>query len=114
MKQADDDDEVVRFWIEADFSSEPDVPAIRGYPESHKEAVQLFEHLSNRYPCVWLAEYGNYRAGNNFKSTWIYYKWTDATLWGDCKGRFTGYPDADYPLSDYVAVYRDGSRVPGV
>jgi hypothetical protein len=109
-----DDDEVVRFWIEADFSSEPDESAFQGYPESHEEAIRIFEYLNSRYPCVWLAEYGKYKAGNEWKDAWMYYRWTDATYYGDCKGRFTGYPDGDDPLSDYVAIYRDGSRVPGV
>lgn len=112
MKQ--DDDGAVRFWIEADFSDEPDEPAFQGYPESHQEAVDMFVRLTTRYPCVWLAEYGQYKAGNELKHAWMYYRWTDKTYWRHCKGRFTGYPDGDNPLSDYVAVYRDGTRVEGV
>ena len=77
MKQ--DDDKVARFWIEARFSSEVSESASQGYPESHHEAVQEFERLCRRYPCVYLAEYGRYKAGNEFKDDWMYYKWTEAT-----------------------------------
>lgn len=106
MKQ--DDDGEVRFFIEADYRSQPDTSAYQGYPENHKEAIQMFENLSGRYHCVWLAEYGRYQAGNEWKNAWMYYKWTDATDWVDCVGRFTGYPDGDDPLSNYEAVHRDG------
>jgi hypothetical protein len=112
MKQ--EDDEVVRFCVEADFRSETAKAVVECYSESHKEAIDMFDHLSSRYPCVWLSEFGKYRAGNEWKEAWMYYKWTTATGWGDCKGRFTGYPDGDHPLSDYTALHRDGSRVPGV
>jgi hypothetical protein len=113
MKQ--EDDGVVRFCVEADYHGDCDEAAVVFYPESHEEAVNVFDHLSSRYTCVWLCEYGEYRTGSEWVRDWMYYKWTSATGWGSCEGRFTGYPCDDIDrATDYFATYRDGRRVPGV
>lgn len=109
----DDDDGEVRFCIEADYRDEPEVAKVIKYPQSHNEALTLFDHYSAQYPCVWLCEYGEYRVGSQIKQEWIYYRWTPKTNWGDIPGRFTGYPESNlYEPQDYVAINRDGSRIP--
>jgi hypothetical protein len=99
--------------VPSDFGSKPPTTVVS--KDRHSKAVQStlkaaniwFERLCARYTCVWLAEWGHYKDGKQPKFAWMFYRWTDATDWGNCAGRGTGYPNYEDPYIDCIGITRD-------
>lgn len=111
-----EDNRTMRWWIVAQHESQSDDPKESWRLDSHIEALEVYEHFCRSYRCVWLAEYGRYKASDKMIEDWVWYKWTTGCDWEEPKGRFSGWPENDLDLwvADYTAIHRSGARVAGV